>query len=287
MRAITCVAGNAPLDAVVANTLRILDAGGAPDVNVAGGARRPLIEDSRSAAHVHGEDGLGGIELPPSSRIPEAVGAIELLRRTIEASDEPITIVALAPQTNIALLLRAHPHLAPLIERIVFMGGSAGEGNATAVAEFNVWHDPEAAAIVLDSGVSCYMYGLDVFTQVAVPFETASALARSTDSRARVVGHLLGHRVSREPDHHYTGWIGDAGAVCSLVDPGALHTRVLPTRVELGGYSRGQTIVDRRMRVGEDAVHGTVGRWHDVEVALQVDAGRMATLFLDTVAPGR
>ena len=280
---ISCVAGNAALDQVVANTLRILDVADASDIPVAGGARRPLIEAPRSAAHVHGEDGLGGIELAPSAREPHPDGAIALMRSLLLASDEPVTLVALAPQTNLALLLRAHPDLAPRIERIVFMGGSAGEGNATAVAEFNVWHDPEAAAIVLDSGVPCYMYGLDVFNRVSIPLDTAERLAGEADARARVVGHLLGHRVSRAPDHHYTGWIGDAGAVCSLVAPELLRTEIRPVRVELGGHSRGQTIVDRRELPGEDSFHGSVGTWHDVEVALEVDAQRMAGLFLETV----
>jgi len=81
----------------------------------------------------------------------------------------------------------------------------------------------------------------------------------------------------------YTGLIGDAGAICALVDPEALTTRLLPVRVELTGYGRGQTIVDQRRRVGEDIVHGTAGTWEVVEVALDVDAPRFARLFLDTL----
>lgn len=280
---ISCVAGNADLPQVVRNTLRVLDAAGVPDIPVAAGAERPLIEPPRAASHVHGADGLGGIPLPESTRSTRPEGAIAMMRDLLLAAPEPVTLVALAPQTNLALLLRAHPEVAEHIERIVFMGGSASEGNATAVAEFNVWHDPEAAAIVLDSGVPAYMYGLDVFNHVAIPFDQAAALTSDPDAMARVVGHLLGHRVSPAPDHHYTGWIGDAGAVCSIVDPDALRTERLPVRVELGGYSRGQTIVDRRTVTGEDAIHGTVGTWHDVEVALEVDEERMTRLFLDTV----
>jgi pyrimidine-specific ribonucleoside hydrolase len=81
----------------------------------------------------------------------------------------------------------------------------------------------------------------------------------------------------------YTGLIGDAGAICALVDPDALRTRLLPVRVELTGYGRGQTIVDQRRRVGEDIVHGTAGTWEVAEVALDVDAPRFVKLFLDTL----
>jgi len=282
---ISCVAGNASLERVVENTLRILDVAGAPDIPVAAGARRPLISPARTASHVHGEGGLGTVHLPPGDRTPAPVNAVELLRRLITDSPRPVTLVALAPQTNLALLLRQYPDLAEKIERIVIMGGSASVGNATAVAEFNVWHDPEAAAIVLDAGIPTFMYGLDVFNQVLVERELAAALETGDSEYGRVVGALLANRVARSENSvaEYTGLIGDAGALCALVDPDALTTRLLPVRVELTGYGRGQTIVDQRRRVGEDILHGTAGTWEVVEVALDVDAPRFARLFLDTL----
>jgi pyrimidine-specific ribonucleoside hydrolase len=285
---ISCVAGNAPLAQVVDNTLRILDVAEAPEIPVAAGAVRPLLEPARAARHVHGVDGLGGIALPPTSRRPESVGAVELMRRLILEHETPVTLVALAPQTNLALLLRTYPEVAGNLERIVFMGGSATVGNATAVAEFNVWHDPEAAAIVLDANVPTYMYGLDVFNHVAVPHGVAVALERGDDPIGRVVGALLGHRVALSEDERaeYTGMIGDAGAVCSIVDPLALSTEVRPVRVELAGYGRGQTLVDLRTYVGGDMAHGLADEWANVEVALEVDAPRIVRLFLDTLGLG-
>jgi pyrimidine-specific ribonucleoside hydrolase len=285
---ISCVAGNAPLAQVVDNTLRILDAVGAPDVPVAAGAVRPLLEPARAARHVHGTDGLGGIALPPTSRRPVSGGAVELMRRLILEHETPVTLAALAPQTNLALLLRTYPEVAGNLERIVFMGGSASVGNATAVAEFNVWHDPEAAAIVLDANVPAFMYGLDVFNRVAVDHDVALALEHGDDALGRVVGSLLGHRVALSEDQQaeYTGLIGDAGAVCSIVDPLAMRTEVRPVRVGLAGYGRGQTLVDLRERPGEDVVHGIADEWTDVEVALDVDAERLTRLFLDTLGLG-
>ena len=285
VRAVTCVAGNASLAQVVDNTLRILDAVNAPSIPVAAGAVRPLLAPGRAASHVHGEDGLGGLVLPETSRVAEAVSAVELMRRTLMESDERITLVALAPQTNLALLLRTHPEVIDRIERIVFMGGSASAGNATAVAEFNVWHDPEAAAIVLGSGVPTFMYGLDVFNQVAVDQDLATSLESSDSALGRAVGALLGNRIALSEDSTlvYTGLIGDAGAICALVEPEALTIEQRPVRIELAGYGRGQTVVDRRRYSGEDAIHGGVGDWTMLDVALDVDAPRYAELFLETL----
>lgn len=282
---VTCVTGNASLERVVENTLRVLDAAGAVDIPVAAGAVRPLIAPPRSAGHVHGDDGLAGIVLPESARVPDPAGAVALLRRLILDHPEPVTIVALAPQTNLALLLRIHPEVAANIARIVFMGGSAGVGNATAVAEFNVWHDPEAAAAVIDSGVPCYMYGLDVFMAVAIDETHATALAGHPDAGVALAGQLLSHRISFSADEeaHYSGLIGDAGTVCALIDPDALTVEHLPVRVELSGYGRGQTVVDRRARGGEDLIHGSAGGWTAMDVALAVDADRLAGVFLRAI----
>ncbi len=303
---ITCVAGNTSLENVVANTLKVLDVAEAPSIPVAAGSRRPLIEPAR-ASHVHGGDGLGDVGLPVSAREVDPRHASDFLRDTLLAQDEPVTIVALAPQTNLALLLRQYPEVVPKIERILFMGGSASGGNATAVAEFNVWHDPEAAAIVIDSGVPTFMYGLDVFNQVTIDERDADELLLGPSASGRLAGALLHHQMADDAEGEpnpdgYAGHIGDAGAVCALVDPEALHVERRPVRVELAGASRGQTVVDRRQRVGEDAVHGahaapdrtptgaaggTAGALAGplpVDVALDVDRLRYARLFLDTIA---
>ena len=285
---ISCVAGNASLERVVDNTLRILDVADAPNIPVAAGARRPLIEPARSAAHVHGESGLGTLQLPSTDRKAETVSSIELMHRLISTSPRPVTLVGLAPQTNLALLLRQYPDIAKNIERIVFMGGSTTVGNATAVAEFNVWHDPEAAAIVLDSGVPTFMYGLDAFNQVAVPESATKALMRSDSDLAQVVGRLLGNRIALGAGRNaeYTGLIGDAGALCALVDPSGVTTQMLPLRIQLSGYGRGQTLVDQRTHPGEDIMHGLAGDWEAAEVALDVDVDRYVRLFLDTLGLG-
>ncbi len=277
--AVSCVSGNAPVDQVVRNTLKVLDAAGATDVPVARGADRPLLEPARDARHVHGDDGMGDIGWPDSTRSAVGVHAIELMRATLEAAPAPVTLVPLAPMTNVALLLRAYPHLAETIERIVFMGGAAAIGNATAAAEFNVWHDPEAAAIVLTSGLPVTMYGLDVFYEVTIDEEQAARLAAAADAAAQLAGRLLQRQHGR-----HIATVGDAGAVAAVIDPEGLTTSQHPVRIELAGtWTRGQTLVDRRSWAGdlEHDPHGLPAA--RVDVALGVDADRYRSLFLDTI----
>jgi inosine-uridine nucleoside N-ribohydrolase len=296
LRAVTCVGGNAGVDDVVRNTLTVLDAAGRSDVVVARGAARPLLEPARDARHVHGEDGMGDLDWPKSSRSADSRHAVELLRDLLtqaaaQGEDGRITLVPLAPLTNIALLLRTYPEAAAGLREIVFMGGAAQVGNATASAEFNVWHDPEAAAIVLEAaaelGVPVTMYGLDVFYDVRVTAEQAQALVAAADGgSAELAGRLIEYQCKRFDGPDAT--IGDAGAVCAVIDRGGLRTQRLPVRVELAGtWSRGRTIVDRRDWSG-DLAHDPHGQAPtSVEVALAVDAPRYARLWLDTVgAPG-
>ncbi|MEV5873712.1 nucleoside hydrolase [Streptomyces sp. NPDC052101] len=287
LRAVTCVAGNTDVDGVVRNTLTVLEQAGAPQIPVGRGAERPLLEPARSAQHVHGADGMGDLGLPAPTRTASELDAVALLRREILASPRPVTLIPTAPLTNIALLLRTHPEVTRNIERIVFMGGAVEIGNATPVAEFNVWHDPEAAAILLTAGVPITMYGLDVFMQVVVDAPDVHRLRQSSDPGTRLAGELLAHRPAaqgEEPEAEEAGGLGDAGAVCAVADPQGITTRLLPVEVSLApGAARGQTIVDRRPRPGESEIHQGKREQALVDVALEVDVARYVKLYLDTV----
>ncbi|MFJ3498190.1 nucleoside hydrolase [Streptomyces sp. NPDC086091] len=285
VRAVTCVAGNTDVDGVVRNTLTVLEQAGAGDIPVARGAERPLIEPLRTARHVHGQDGMGDLGLPAPTRRAADVDAVTLLRREILAAPRPVTLIPTAPLTNIALLLRTHPEVVRNIERIVFMGGAVTTGNATPVAEFNVWHDPEAAAVLLTAGVPITMYGLDVFTRVVVPAADVARLRASGEPRLRLAGELLAHRdPASAADPAPTGGLGDAGAVCAVVDPDGLTTEPLPVEVALApGPTRGQTIVDRRAVPGEAEIHHGARERPLVDVALGVDVERYVSLWLTTV----
>jgi len=296
LRAVTCVAGNAGVDEVVGNTLKVLDVAGRADVPVARGAARPLLEPVSHARHVHGDDGMADLGWPSPDGQPDPRHAVELLRDLLGrvsagGQEDRVTLVTLAPLTNIALLLRTYPEASAGLREIVIMGGAANVGNATASAEFNVWHDPEAAAIVLESAaeldIPVVMYGLDVFYDVRVTREQAAELiAVGGRGPAELAGRLIDFQCGRfgQPD----ATVGDAGAVCAVIDRAGLTTKRLPVRVELAGtYSRGRTIVDRRGWAG-DIAHDPHGMPPTpVEVALAVDAGRYGELWLRTVSAGR
>ncbi|MGW4194035.1 nucleoside hydrolase [Streptomyces sp. NPDC005004] len=289
LRAVTCVAGNTGVDRVVRNTLTVLERAGAADVPVARGAERPLLEPAR-VAHWHGTDGMGDLGLPAPARAPVPMDAVTLLRREILASPRPVTLIPTAPLTNIALLLRTHPEVTRNIERIVFMGGAVGPGNATAVAEFNVWHDPEAAAVLLTAGVPITMYGLDVFTRVVVPGADVRRLRASAEPGTRLAGDLLAHRPPARgtaPQDAAAGGLGDAGAVCAVADPEGLTTRHVPVEIALApGPARGQTVVDLRGRPGESELHDGERERALVDVGLDVDVKRYVELYLSTVERG-
>lgn len=289
LRAVTCVGGNAPLADVVRNTLVVLETAGRADVPVGVGASRPLLEPPVDARHVHGSDGMADLGMPAPTLEPDARIAIDLLRDTVLAAaddGEPVTLVPLAPMTNIALLARVHPEAFARIGRIVFMGGGANVSNATAAAEFNVFHDPEAAAVVLDAcaahEVPVAMYGLDVFYDPKVTDADVETLRAVDTPVAGLAADLISFHHRRFANDGAT--IGDAGAVAMLLAPDAVRTERRPVRVELSGtWTRGRTIVDTRDWSGDMAhdPHGVSPAM--VEVALEIDGPRIARLWLDTV----
>ena len=194
--------------------------------------------------------------------------------------------MATAPLTNIALLLRTYPEVAPGIERVIFMGGSVSVGNVTAVAEFNVFHDPEAAAVTLaairDLNIPVTMYGLDVFDLVRVDRQDAARLRERLDPACQLAGALIDARCDALGVDSIT--IGDAGTACAVVDPAGLTTHRWPVRVETGhGGTRGQTVVDRRANVPEIPDGPATVEPTMVDVAVHVDARGYAALWLDTL----
>ena len=164
--AVTSVAGNVGIEHTTYNALGILALAKA-SVPVHRGASRPLNgSDAVDARHVHGESGLGGVELPSFSGTTASDDAITALFDETAAGD--VTVVAIGPLTNIALAIQQDPSWTSRIPRLVIMGGSTNSGNVTPHAEFNIWADPEAAAVVFDSGVHICMAGLNLTRQVTM-----------------------------------------------------------------------------------------------------------------------
>ena len=278
---VTCVDGNTNVDQVIVNTLKVLDAAGAGEIPVARGAVRPLLGQSHYAEYVHGADGMGDLGLPNSTRAIDSRTAVELIRDLVEASPEPVTLVPLAPLTNIALFLRAFPETAKKVKRIVLMGGSASAGNATPAAEFNVWHDPEAAAIVFQSGVPILMYGLDVFMRPGITADEAKTLEASADPCAQFAGALTTAFVARIGS---PVTLGDYGAVASVIAPELITTEFFDVVVDTSaGPARGQTIVDRRPPLELEIEPLRLESGAHVEVTLDLDVEGIRNLWLTTI----
>lgn len=284
VHAITCVAGNTSVENAAANTLSVLDLVDAPQIPVALGARRPLIELPRDASWIHGTHGLGDLELPPSDRCLEPVHAVELMRRSLLAAGAQVTVIALGPMTNIALLLRLHPEVVGCIKQIIFMGGSATVGNATPVAEFNFWHDPEAAHIVLTSGLSLTMYGWDILWSIRTGAQKVAELCSSGNPVQRAAGRLLAFEAS-DPSNGTPviyDCIGDAGTLCALVAPELFDVENRPVQVVLApGPARGQTIVDRRSMAGEDSAHSMADPVPTIDVVSSARNNEVLALFIE------
>lgn len=282
---ITCVDGNTNVDQVVANTLKVLDAAGAGDIPVARGAVRPLLGVSQYAEYVHGADGMGDLPIAPSNRSVDPRSAIELLRDLVEGSKDRVTLVPVAPLTNIALFLRAFPETAKKIHRIVLMGGSASAGNATPAAEFNIWHDPEAAAIVFQSGVPITMYGLDVFMRPGITSQEALTLKASSAPAAQFAGQLIEAFIERLHISPIT--LGDYGAVAAVIHPELFTTEIFDVVVDTSsGPARGQTICDRRDAFLKDLEPLGLEDSAKVRVVMDLDVEGVRQLWLKTIDKG-
>lgn len=229
--AVTTLAGNAPVDVTTDNARRILHLLGRDGIPVAAGASRAVVHVGvHNQRSPHGVNGLGEVELPPSTAVGRTEHALELLAGILRpAPPGSITIAALGPLTNIALLLAVHPDLTDRIREVVVMGGSSGQGNITPTAEFNIWTDPEAAHRVLaDSGLNIRLVGLDVTRRATVDGADLAMLRRSSDRAA-----LLADMIAAYGDHGDAGWpLHDVLVVAAIVDPRIIRTLPMTVAVD-------------------------------------------------------
>lgn len=243
------VHGNVGAELAAANTLRVLELAGLPDVPVAVGAGRPLAQPLETAESVHGQDGLGGAGFPEPRARPVPGSAAEQLVRLAREQPRGFDLLATGPLTNLALALLLEPELPRLIPRVVVMGGAtAAPGNVTPVAEANIWHDPEAAALVLAAPWQLTLVPLDVTDTVLLGEPELARLERDGGPVAQFCWKILQHYL----DFH----LDTVGRrICPLHDPLAAMLLTHPhladyeqatVTVECGGGSRGATIVDRR-----------------------------------------
>ncbi len=245
---ITTVAGNVSLACTTNNALRLRDLLGL-EVPVHTGAEGPLKGTPVFADHVHGVDGLGGIDLPEPTSGPDSENAIEYLVESTR-SEEGLHLVPIGPLTNIALALKADPSLAHRVASITLMGGSTqGLGNVTAGAEFNIYADPEAAEIVFQSDSPLTMIGLNLTHQVQVGAPEIS-FCRAVDSPVgAAMTHLLEFYADFYRNHLQaeTGAMHDPCAVLAVTHPELFTFSPRAVNVETTGtHTRGMTQVDER-----------------------------------------
>jgi purine nucleosidase len=261
LRGVTTVAGNVGLDRTTGNALAVLEFLGRADVPVAAGSPAPLLRPFADAHDVHGETGLGAATLPGPKGRPVAGHAVDFLIEQIAAAPGEVTLVATGPLTNIALAVRHHPPLVTQVADFIIMGGSAGRGNVTPAAEFNIACDPEAAAIVFGAGWRVTMAGLDVTHQ-------ARATAEVRD-RLRALGRL-GDELLLPGLRGYRSVAGGAGqpvhdvcAVALVTAPALFGCEPARVEVELQGrWTSGMTVTD----------FDAAAAGHNALVALSLDA---------------
>ena len=269
---VTTVHGNQTLEKTTDNALRVLALVGREDVPVAMGADRPLVRELHVAAHVHGDSGLDGPELPRRASEPVEQHAVDFL---VERVDQETVLVPVGPLTNVAQALDRGMRPA----RIVLMGGAIGEGNMTPAAEFNIWADPEAAARVFASGLDVTMIGLDVTHEALL----TPAWAERFRAAGRI-GTFVADLVEFFKQYHARtyGWDGapihDAVALAHALRPGMVRTEHVNIEVELESeLTRGRTVVDRWHRT-DRAPNAQVGVEIDSDTFLELLLERIGTL---------
>jgi inosine-uridine nucleoside N-ribohydrolase len=267
---ITTVHGNQTLEKTTDNALRVLALVGREDVPLAMGADRPLEREPHVAAHVHGESGLDGPELPSPASEPIGQHAVDFLAEHVTPET---VLVPIGPLTNVALAL--DKGLQPA--RIVLMGGAVAEGNMTPAAEFNIWADPEAARRVFHSGIDVTMIGLDVTHGALLTPEWSERFRR-----AGRVGTFIAELVEFFKQYHARtyGWDGapihDAVAVAHVLRAGIVRTEHLNVEVETeSDLCRGRTVVDRWHRTDRAA---------NAQVGLEIDPVAFFELLLERIA---
>ena len=280
--AVTTVGGNADVTRCTENALRLLHAYGRDDVPVAEGAAGALLGSIVRATEVHGESGIGDTRLDPAPNEARPEGAVALMARLLAESPEPVAIAPIGPLTNVALLLRLYPHLAGRISHICLMGGSMGEGNTTASAEFNIIADPEAADVVFRSGVPITMIGLDVTHQALLDRESSKALRALGTVSARIAADLTDFALDRnlEWSGSQTTAIHDAVAIAHLMVPDLVAVARYHVVVDTtNGPARGRTVCDGLpYRLRRD------GREPNADVGIVIDRGRFERLLIDAFA---
>jgi inosine-uridine nucleoside N-ribohydrolase len=276
----TSVNGNTTIEYTTENTLRVFDWIGRPEIPVHRGLDRPIARHQVTrgmAERIHGDM----LDLPPASRgaTLRPAHAVDWLIETYLASDGDIVLCPVGPLTNIAMAIQKEPRILEAIPEIVIMGGAHEQGNVTHSGEFNVWLDPEAARIVVNCGRPIRMVPLDATHRALVSKEDARRLRDLGTPAAEAAARFILQRIdgydATQPMAHHPGAapVHDALAVCAIIDPTILTTRLIPVDVEVQAeLSIGRTVCDFRSRPDKPA---------NVHFAVDADEPRFVAMLMD------
>jgi inosine-uridine nucleoside N-ribohydrolase len=273
----TAVNGNTGVDDTTENTLRVLDLVGRPDIPVLRGMATPMLRpqgDRGMAAVIH----RTLLDLPPARTQARPEHAVDWLCDTYMASEGDITLVAVGPLTNVAMALLKEPRMTERIPEIVIMGGAHESGNRTASAEYNFWVDPEAARVVVECGRPIRMVPLDATHRAPVSLDDCARLralgtAAGNASAAIVEQRIHGYNATQPMAGASAAPVHDALAVCAVIEPAVLSTRLIRVDVETTStLAAGRTICDVR-----PAPEGIP----NVEFAFDADGSRFVEMLVE------
>jgi purine nucleosidase len=222
LAAVGVTGGNCSMEDGVRNALSVLALGGRPDLPVCAGVALPLIRPPFTAPETHGDRGLGYARLSDSPVPPANEHAVDLIIREIMAAPGEVTLVAIAPLTNVALAVRKEPRIVQAVREVIIMGGALrADGNTTSLAEFNFFVDPHAAHIVLQSGMPITLLPWDVTKDILLMQSDVDRLAAIESPVSRFIADATRFYIE-----FHLACFGYAG--CSINDPAALAMVFLP-----------------------------------------------------------
>lgn len=275
IEAITSVSGNVDVLHTTANALKILDVLGAESIPVYAGASSALVEVSENASLVHGEDGLGDLELPESTRHVEEEPAAVALTKLAKANIGELSLIAIGPLTNIALSLHLEPNLPNLFKELVIMGGAYfSQGNTKNYpAEFNIYTDPDAAHFVFERWSKITMVTWEATLSHGIPYETVLALSRNDNPRSEFLRELMERaKPFLKTQNNNMSFFADPLAMAVMLAPEIVQQSADKyVQVErFGRLSRGMTVVDW---------WGASQKEPNVKIIQKVDLKRFIELF--------
>jgi purine nucleosidase len=276
LRAVTVTGGNCSLEQGVRNGLSVLSLAQAEHVPLAAGVQLPLIRPPFTAPETHGDTGLGYARLPESPAAAVSEHGVDLLIREIMARPGEVTLVAVAPLTNVAIALRKEPRIAQAVREVIIMGGALrADGNTTPLAEFNVYVDPHAAHMVFHSGMPITLIPWDITKEVQLTQNDVDRLLQIPAPIPRFIAEAT--RFYIEFHKEYFGF-----AACSINDPAALalafmpdlaRTRPIYIDVEINSETTiGKTVGD---------FLGMRGKAPNIKLVEEFDNERFISLFLE------